>query len=163
MVGSRSRRGCCLSFLSVLAWLGLSSSVFPQSIRLHVDLTDAPRNIYHAKLTLPVKPGAMTLVFPEWIPGNHRPSGPIAGLTGIRMEAAGKTLAWQRDPVDMYAFHVDVPQGIDTLDVWLDAITTLDSAGGGGPAASSNILDLNWNAVLLYPQGARSDDVEFSP
>ncbi|MFZ2085093.1 MAG: M61 family peptidase [Candidatus Sulfotelmatobacter sp.] len=135
--------------------------MFSQSIRLHVDLTDAPRNIYHARLNIPAKSGTMTLVFPEWIPGNHRPSGPIAGLTGIRMEAAGKTVTWQRDDVDMYAFHVVVPEAAQELIVSLDAITSNDSAGGGGPAASSNLLDLNWNAVVLYPQGADSDAVEF--
>jgi predicted metalloprotease with PDZ domain len=134
-----------------------------QSIRLHVDLTDAPRNIYHAKLTIPAKPGAITLVFPEWIPGNHRPSGPIAALTGIHMEAGGRVVPWQRDDVDMYAFHVVVPDAVHDLEISLDAITTDDSAGGSGPAASSNLLDLNWNAVVLYPQGAASDAVEFTP
>jgi len=134
-----------------------------QSIQLHVDLTDAPRNIYHAKLSIPAKPGAMTLVFPEWIPGNHRPSGPIADLTGIHMEAAGKPLNWQRDEIDMYAFHVTVPDGVDSIDVSLDAITANSSAGGGGPAASSNLLDLNWNAVVLYPKGTNSDAVEVTP
>jgi predicted metalloprotease with PDZ domain len=137
--------------------------VVAQSIQLHVDLTDAPRNIYHAKLIIPAKPGAMTLVFPKWIPGNHRPSGPIAALTGIRMEAAGKPLVWQRDDVDMYAFHVIVPEAAGAIDVSLDAITSDDSAGAGGPAASSNLLDLNWNAVVLYPQGAASDAVQFVP
>ena len=63
----------------------------------------------------------------------------------------------------MYEFHVIVPSGVEVLDVFLDALTSQDSAGGGGPAASSNILDLNWNAVLLYPKGARSDDVVFAP
>jgi predicted metalloprotease with PDZ domain len=155
------------------AWLkSVSMFVFPlisaaslpaQGIRLHVDLTDAPRNIYHAHLQIPVHPGEVSLVFPKWIPGNHRPSGPLAGLTGIRMEAGGHPLSWERDPVEMYEFHVTVPAGINTLDVSLDAITSQDSAGGGGPAASSNILDLNWNAVLLYPKGARSDDVLFAP
>jgi predicted metalloprotease with PDZ domain len=134
-----------------------------QSIRLSVDLTDAPRNIYHARLNIPAKAGAMTLVFPKWIPGNHRPSGPIAALTGIHMEADGKPLAWQRDEVDMYAFHVTVPETVHSIDVSLDAITTNDSAGGGGPAASSNLLDLNWNAVVLYPHGVDSDAVEFVP
>jgi len=134
-----------------------------QSIRLHVDLTDAARNIYHAHLQVPVHAGEVALVFPQWIPGNHRPSGPIGGLTGIRMEAAGRSLPWQRDPLEMYELHVTVPSGVATLDVSLDAITLLDSAGGGGPAASSNILDLNWNAVVLYPKGARSDDVSFVP
>jgi len=140
-----------------------AQSTQAQSIRLHVDLTDAPRNLYHAKMSIPAKPGAMTLVFPEWVPGNHRPSGPIAALTGIHMEAAGKPLVWQRDDVDMYAFHVNVPEGVRSIDVSLDAITSNDSAGGGGPAASSNLLDLNWNAVVLYPQGVDSDAVEFVP
>lgn len=159
-------RGCDLGFellLIVALVVSADPRPFAQSIRLHVDLTDAPRNIYHAKLNIPTTPGAMTLVFPKWIPGNHRPSGPIAALTGIRMEAAGKAVAWQRDDVDMYAFHVIVPEGAQELDVSLDAITTNDSAGGEGPAASSNLLDLNWNAVVLYPQGADSDAVEFVP
>jgi predicted metalloprotease with PDZ domain len=147
--------------LIVLALAG--SHLAAQSIRLSVDLTDAPRNIYHAHLTIPAKGGEMTLVFPKWIPGNHRPSGPIGGLTGIRMQSGGKPLEWQRDPVDMYAFHVKVPAGVNEIDVALDAITSNDSAGGGGPAASSNLLDLNWNAGVLYPQGASSDAVEFTP
>jgi len=149
-------------FLLACAVLSLASSGFAQTIHLHVDLTDAPRNLYHAKEQIPVHAGEFSLVFPEWIPGNHRPSGPIAALAGIRMEAAGKPLAWQRDDVDMYQFHVTIPPGVDTLDVSMDAITTQDSAGGGGPAASSNILDLNWNAILLYPMGTRSDDVTFA-
>jgi predicted metalloprotease with PDZ domain len=147
---------CVCSLLSLVSFA-------EESIRLHVDLSDATRNIYHAHLQIPVKSGDVSLVFPKWIPGNHRPSGPIGGLTGIRMEAAGHTLAWQRDPLEMYEFHMTVPTGVQVLDVFLDAITTLDSAGGGGPAASSNLLDLNWNAVVLYPKGARSDDVTFVP
>jgi predicted metalloprotease with PDZ domain len=134
-----------------------------QAIKIHIDLTDAPRNIYHARLQIPAHAGEMALVFPKWIPGNHRPSGPIGALTGIRMQAAGQPVSWQRDPLDMYEFHVDVPAGVTTLEVSLDAITSQDSAGANGPAASSNLLDLNWNAVVLYPKGARSDDVTFAP
>jgi predicted metalloprotease with PDZ domain len=158
------RLALAFSIVFAVGTLGSASArLLAQSIRLHVDLTDAPRNIYHARLSIPAKPGPMTLVFPKWIPGNHRPSGPIAALTGIHMEAAGKPLTWQRDDIDMYAFHVTVPEGASTIEVSLDAITTNDSAGGGGPAASSNLLDLNWNAVVLYPQGADSDAVEFAP
>lgn len=149
--------------LLLFCFLSLACSAAAQTIHLHVDLTDAPRNLYHAHEQIPVHAGEFSLVFPEWIPGNHRPSGPIAALAGIRMEAAGKPLPWHRDDVDMYQFHVTIPPGVDTLDVSMDAITTQDSAGGGGPAASSNILDLNWNAILLYPKGTRSDDVTFAP
>jgi len=138
----------------------MSSFAGAQSMQLFVDLTDAPRNIFHSRLTFPVKPGPLTLVYPKWIPGNHRPSGPIANVTGIKMEAAGQTLAWQRDPIDMYAFHVDVPAGASELQVSLDTITNDGSAGASGPAATTNVLDLNWNQVVLYPQGASSDEVE---
>ena len=149
-------------FIAILSLCVLvPPGITAQAIRLQVDLTDAPRNIYHAHLQIPAHAGEMAFVFPKWIPGNHRPSGPIGALTGIRMEAGGHPLAWQRDALEMYEFHVTVPAGVDTLDVSLDAITTLDSAGGGGPAASNNLLDLNWNAVLLYPKGAKSDDVSF--
>ncbi len=155
--------GFTASLMLCLLVVALQSVAIAQTIQLHVDLTDAPRNIYHAHLRIPAKPGATTLVFPEWIPGNHRPSGPIGALTGIKMQALGQPVLWQRDPVDMYAFHVTVPAGADELQVSLDAITTQDSAGARGPAASSNLLDLNWNAVVLYPQGAKSDAVTFAP
>lgn len=154
--------GLRIVVLAVVAVLAVASSA-AQAIRLHIDLTDAPRNIYHAQLQIPVKPGEITLVFPKWIPGNHRPSGPIAALTGIHLDAAQRPLTWQRDATDMYAFHVSVPAGVAEITVSLDALTSQDSAGGGGPAASSNILDLNWNAVVLYPQGSRSDDVQVVP
>ena len=134
-----------------------------QSMQLSVDLSDAPRNIYHSRLTIPVKPGSLTLVYPKWIPGNHRPAGPIANVTGLKMEAAGQTLVWQRDPVDMYAFHVDVPADASELQVSLDTVTDDGSAGASGPSATTNVLDLNWNQVLLYPQGASSDEVQVTP
>ena len=154
-------RACAIRVSVAVALLLVSGLSAAQAIRLHVDLTDAPRNIYHAHLQIPAHAGEMSLVFPKWIPGNHRPSGPIAALTGIHMEAAGQPLVWQRDALEMYEFHLTVPAGASTIDVSLDAITSQDSAGGGGPAASSNILDLNWNAVVLYPKGTRSDDVTF--
>ncbi|HZR55876.1 MAG TPA: M61 family peptidase [Terriglobales bacterium] len=143
----------CLGFFS--------PNTYAQAIHLTVDLTDAPRNIYHAQLTLPVKPGPLTLVYPKWVPGNHRPSGPIENVTGVKMEAAGRSLPWERDSVDMYAFHVDVPSGVSELQVSLDTITTSGVSGASGAAASSHVLDLNWNQVLLYPQNTNSDDVQF--
>jgi predicted metalloprotease with PDZ domain len=132
-------------------------------IRVEVDATDAPRNIFHTHLTIPAKPGSFTVVYPKWIPGNHRPAGPIANVAGLRFEANGKPIAWQRDPLDMYEFHVDMPAGAGELSVWLDTLTSTDSAGSSGSAASSQVLDLNWNQVVLYPAGASSDAVQVVP
>lgn len=146
------------------ALLLLASSVFAaQPIGLVVDATDAPRNILHAALRIPVSPGPLTLAYPKWLPGNHRPSGPIENLTGLIITANGRRLAWQRDPVDMYAIHLQVPPGSTELVVLLDAITDNGVAGSTGPAASSQVLDINWNMVLLYPADVSTDAIEVDP
>jgi predicted metalloprotease with PDZ domain len=145
--------------VSCLLAFALAQLASAQSLRVFVDLTDAPRNFFHSTLTLPVSAGPLTLAYPKWIPGNHRPSGPIANLTGLHFRANGQELAWQRDPIEMYSFHVTVPPGAKELEATFD-ITTTDSAGAGGNAASSNLLDLNWNQVVLYPDRAASDDVQ---
>ena len=81
--------------------------------RLEVDLREAPQHIFHAKLTLPVTSGSLTLVYPKWIPGEHSPTGPIADLVGLKIAGGGKDIPWRRDDVDMYAFHVEVPAGVE--------------------------------------------------
>src|SRR5215471_555111 len=124
--------------------------------RLRVDATDAPRNILHSTVTIPVTPGAVTLVYPKWIPGNHRPTGPIQNVTGLHIKAGTQELEWQRDLVDMYAFHLQVPKGVSELEASFDTITY----NGKSSAASSRVLDLNWNQVVMYPQGAATDAVE---
>src|SRR6201996_1807207 len=124
--------------------------------RLSVDATDAPRNILHATLTIPVSSGAVTIVYPKWLPGNHRPTGPIQNFTGLHFKAAGKDLEWQRDLEDMYAFHLQVPAGVSELQASYDTITY----NGKSSFASSKVLDLLWNQVVLYPKGAASNAVQ---
>jgi predicted metalloprotease with PDZ domain len=147
----------CLLAISSFCFAANQSN--SQPIRLVVDLTDAPRNLFHATLTIPASPGEITLAYPKWIPGNHRPSGPIGNVTGLHFRAGGQELVWKRDPVEMYSFHVSVPRDAKEIEATLDLIST-DSAGAGGVAGSSNLLDLNWNQVVLYPAGAGSDAVQ---
>jgi predicted metalloprotease with PDZ domain len=123
--------------------------------RLKVDATDAPRNILHATLTIPVPAGPLTLVYPKWLPGNHRPTGPIQNLTGLHFTAGGKELEWQRDLEDMYAFHLQVPAGATELQASYDTITFY----GKSSLASSKVLDLVWNQVVLYPKDTKTDAV----
>jgi len=85
-------------------------------ITLAVDLTDAPRKILHAVETIPVQPGPLTLLYPKWIPGEHMPSGPIDNQAGfVIATSTGTPLKWQRDLVDMYAYHLTVPAGTTQL------------------------------------------------
>src|ERR1700734_2294902 len=90
----------------------LTLPAFAQTpIRITADLTEAPRKLYHAEIDLPVKPGPATFITPQWIPGNHRPTGPVDDITGVVFSANGQVLPWRRDDVDLYQFHVTVPAG----------------------------------------------------
>jgi predicted metalloprotease with PDZ domain len=129
---------------------------------ISVDLRDAPKHIFHAKLTIPVKSGPLTLVYPKWIQGEHSPVGPITDLTGLKMSCAGKEIAWRRDSVDMYAFRLDIPEGAAALDVSLDYLSPADANDTRErPASTSKLLVLNWYVVTLYPQGATVDDLTY--
>ena len=79
-------------------------------ITIALDATEAPRKILHARLTIPAKPGQLTLYYPKWIPGEHGPTGPITDLAGLKITAAGKTTPWRRDDVDMYATSTCRPE-----------------------------------------------------
>ena len=121
-------------------------------ITLHVDLTDAPRHLLHAHLEIPVSAGPLTLEYPQWIPGDHRPTGPIDNLAGIVVRGNGQTLPWRRDDVDMYGIHVEVPSGVSRLDVSLDFLATPGDTGSDeDQATSANMTVLEWNSVVLYP------------
>jgi predicted metalloprotease with PDZ domain len=131
-------------------------------IQLNVDATDAPRRLFHVKMSVPAKPGPMTLLYPEWIPGEHGPTGPIVNLVALHVTGGNQTIPWKRDGVNMYAFHVDVPAGVASLDVNFDFISPPEEGGfTSGSSATSKLAVLNWNQLLLYPQGADSDKAQF--
>ncbi|HSB18038.1 MAG TPA: hypothetical protein VLE22_26540 [Bryobacteraceae bacterium] len=129
-------------------------------ITLSVDLTDAPRRLTHASLSIPAKPGPLTLLYPKWVPGEHGPTGPIADLVDLEIKAGGKPLAWRRDPVDMYAFHCEVPPGAASVDVSLSFVSPPKTEGfSSGASATTELAVLSWNQVLLYPAGVAADAV----
>jgi predicted metalloprotease with PDZ domain len=131
-------------------------------VKVRVDATDAPRRLFHVQMTMPAKTGAMTLLYPQWIPGEHGPTGPIANLVGLKVQGGGKTIAWKRDSVNMYAFHLDVPTGVSALDVGFDFIAPPDAEGfSSGASTTTELAVLNWNQLLLYPQGAQADQFQF--
>src|SRR5690348_15094871 len=84
---------------------------------LELDARNASRGFMYSHMTIPVKPGPFTFVYPKWIPGEHGPTGPLANISQLHVSANGHALEWRRDVVDMYAFHVDVPSGVSHLDV----------------------------------------------
>jgi predicted metalloprotease with PDZ domain len=132
------------------------------AITLSVDATEAPRKLFHAHMTMPVSPGPLTLVYPEWIPGEHGPTGPIVNLAGLKFTAGSKTIPWRRDEVDMYAFHLEIPAGVRELEVALDFLSPTFAGGfTAGASTTSHLAIVTWNQLLLYPAGSSISDVTF--
>lgn len=142
-----------LSISLFLFFASVSAALAQTAMTLNVDATDTARNIVHSKLTIPVKPGPLTLFYPKWIPGEHSPTGPINDLVGLKLTGGGRPIAWRRDDVEMFAFHCDIPQGVTVLDVIFDDALQPEST------ASAKLARIKWNRLLVYPQGINSDAI----
>jgi predicted metalloprotease with PDZ domain len=142
--------------LALLA-LGSSSLLEAQKtpIQITADLSDAPRKLYHAEIDIPVQPGPVSLTTPKWIPGNHRPTGPVDEITGVVFTVNGKVLPWRRDDEDLYEFHVTVPAGVTTLHAHLDCIVTA--------RVSQKLAVLEWEKLLLYPANTPVKEIPIKP
>jgi predicted metalloprotease with PDZ domain len=143
------------SLLRLAAFLALAApaAFAAEVISVTVDATETSQKLLHTKLIIPVKPGPLTIYYPKWIPGGHGPQGPITNLTGLKFEVDGKIIPWQRDLLDVFTFHVDVPSGANHLDVSFDKIEP------DGNSATDKLVDLEWNEALLYPAGAPADQL----
>jgi predicted metalloprotease with PDZ domain len=119
-----------------------------------LDARKAPLGLAYTHMTIPVAPGPFTIDYPEWIPGDHSPSGPLEGMSELRISANGAPLRWQRDQVDLYAFHVDVPAGVRTIDADFTIILNTDF---GGTMATRNIMVGNWNRYILYQRNVDNE------
>jgi predicted metalloprotease with PDZ domain len=136
---------------------------YPGVIRLSVDATDLDRRIFRVHETVPVAhAGPMTLLYPKWLPGNHGPTGPVDKLAGLVVQAGGRRLEWTRDPVDVFAFHVDVPEGASALDLDFQFLSPT-GANEGRVVVTPEMLNLQWNTVALYPAGYFAHGVSFAP
>jgi predicted metalloprotease with PDZ domain len=139
----------------VCGGLTLAAVAQKTPIQIVADLTDAPRKIYHAEIELPVSPGPLTLTTPRWIPGNHRPTGPVSDITGVTFTVDGKLIAWRRDDVDMYEFHVTIPSGTTKLHAHLDCIVT--------GRVTNKMAVLEWEKLILYPAHVPVRDIAVQP
>ncbi|MGC2163929.1 MAG: M61 family peptidase, partial [Silvibacterium sp.] len=137
------------------ALLTVSALAQQTPIQITANLTDAPRKLYHAEVELPVTAGPLTLITPQWIPGDHRPTGPVSDIVGVVFTADGKPLPWRRDDVNMYEFHLDIPPGVTTLHAHLDCIVTA--------RVSHELAVLEWEKLLLYPADKPVRDIPIQP
>src|ERR1700756_207372 len=135
---------------------------YPGPIHLSVDITDVIDRVEKVHEEIPVEPGAkgMVLLYPEWIPGDHEPSGPISALAGIVTTVDGKRVQWVRDRVNVYAVHVPLSPGAKTVGLDFDYLSPIKPSAGR-IEVSDAIADLAWNEVAMYPAGHFSRDITF--
>ena len=134
-----------LVFLASVLALAASTALAEEAISVTVDATRTQQKLLRIHLVMPVTPGSLTLYYPKWIPGQHGPDGPIANLTGLKFDADGTTIPWQRDVLDVFTFHLEIPRGVSHLDASYDYIEP------DGVSATDKLMVLEWNEVVLYP------------
>lgn len=143
---------------------GQTASQPPGPISISVDATQVVQKVLHAELSIPARPGLLTLYYPKWMPADHSPDGPIWNVVGLKFSGSGKSIPWSQDPLDMYTFHLEVPPGVNTVNAKLDFLLsapgpTIDFSASG----SAKLFVLMWNQVVLYPGGWPADQITFQP
>ncbi len=133
------------------------------TIKLEVDASDTTQRIFRVKETIPVaQAGPMTLLMPEWLPGNHAPRGQIEKLVGLTFTANGQTVEWKRDPLNVYAFKIDVPQGATEVVAQFQFISATQP-NQGRVVVTPKMLNIQWESVSLYPAGYYTRHIPIQP
>jgi predicted metalloprotease with PDZ domain len=134
----------------------------PGTLKIDVDATDVTHRIFRVHETIPVAAGPLTLLYPQWIPGNHSPTGPIDKVAGLVVKASGQVLTWTRDQYNVYAFHIDIPQGVSSIDVSFEYLSP-QSPREGRVVMTPEMLDVQWSANTLYPAGYFARQINTEP
>ena len=150
--------GMLLAMLPTSDMADAGTGLTSEPMQLIVQAHDVQRRIQRVRQSIPVRPGPLTLHYPQWIPGHHAHTGPINQMAGLAFSAQGKPLAWRRDPLDMYAFQLSIPEGVNTLDVQFDYLSPT-ATDQGRVAMTPNLLAIQWHRVLLYPKGADTEQL----
>lgn len=155
-----------LTFALVLPILAATVSSAAPAVVLEIDARELPRKLLKTKMTFAVQPGTNSFYYPKWIPGIHAPRGPVENLAGLRFTTRdGKALPWLRDEVELYQFHVEVPEGTTELTVELDYITNQPNSNSSSVDSFGNafIGTINLNTCVLYPAGTDAGAVTYQP
>ena len=131
---------------------------------LDIDASDTVRGVYRVTQTIPVAPGTtkLTLLLPEWLPGNHAPRGPMAELVDLSFTADGQKLQWKRDRVELHAFHVTVPAGAKEVVARFIHTSPLQPSEGR-ISMTQEMLNLQWEKMSLYPAGHYVRQIKVKP
>jgi predicted metalloprotease with PDZ domain len=136
---------------------------YPGLLKVQVDATDLDHHIFRVHETIPVaKAGPMTILYPQWLPGNHAANGPMKNIGGVVFRANGKVVPWMRDPVDVFAFHIDVPAGATSIDLDFEFLSAV-TGDEGRIVMTPEMLSLQWINLAMYPAGHFARRIQIEP
>jgi len=135
---------------------------YPGTIVLTVDASNNSQQIFQIHESIPVKAGKLTLLYPQWLPGNHGPTGPLSALGGLKFTGNSKPIEWKRDPLNVYAFHLNVPTGVTSVEADYQFLSPLEG-NQGRITMTDNIVGVQWNAMALYPAGYATRHITYQP
>jgi len=137
---------------------------FPGTIDLTIDASDVQRGVFRVVETVPVPAGANELILqlPEWHPGKHDARGAMNLIADVHFEIDGATARWTRDPVETYAFRIAVPPGAKTVTARFVYTSPLQ-ASEGRIVMTQEMLNLQWEAMSLYPAGHYVRQIRVAP
>ncbi|UCC43757.1 MAG: hypothetical protein JSU65_11625 [Candidatus Zixiibacteriota bacterium] len=133
-----------------------TTSASAAQMQITVDATELPRKMLHTTINLDLLGDSVSLLYPKWIPAQHGPSGPVENMVGLAItDSKGEAVRWKRDWADFYRFFVFPNGETDAHSVVLSYICNQDFITAG--FSSLGIID--WNCVVLYPEGPAISDI----
>src|SRR5262249_35611186 len=149
-----------------MMYCAVAQSATTPHIAIALDEAAAPGTVFIVQFTIPATPGTLTLYYPEWIPGEHAPSGPVVNLTGLKFTGNGQLLKWRRALDDNWTVNVEVPSGVNEIHASLDFVCATpddNTLFSSGASATDKLAIISWNQVVLYPKGWTSDQITYTP
>src|SRR5205814_1901404 len=80
------------------------------------------------------------------------------------VHAGAAEIPWSRDRVDVFAFHVDVPAAVQSIDVDFDYLSPSSTFGAGygeSSNATQKLLLILFNHLVVYPAGTPTDQLTY--
>ncbi|MBQ0929081.1 M61 family metallopeptidase [Ideonella alba] len=150
--------------LAATLWMALAAqAALGAPMRLAVDATDLDRRVLRVQQQIDVdRPGPLTLRYARYLPGGHGPYGDVTRLAGLRVQAGQQALAWRRVAGDPFAFLIDVPPGVSTLELDFQYLAPVRGSGER-ISITPALLGIEWETVLLYVDGRAVDAQRITP
>ena len=131
------------------------------------DATEAAQKILHAELSIPTKPGALTLYYPKWMPADHSPGWPnlelgwACSFPPLANRFRGARMMWTCMPFTWRCRKAQIlwtPPNSTSCSPRL-AVPGIDFSASG----TARLFVLMWNQVVLYPSGWPASQITFQP